>query len=143
MRRNGNVIMVAPTEEIAAREKLELESQKQVEELAPLHSELIQIKYAKAADLADLLKSDENRLLSERGNVTIDERTNTLLVQDTAAKLNEIRSLVEKLDIPVRVGSGEPLWAFSNAVVAILRVFVKSALKNNGVKIHILRARRT
>lgn len=59
MRRNGNVIMVAPTEEIAAREKLELESQKQVEELAPLHSELIQIKYAKAADLADLLKSDE------------------------------------------------------------------------------------
>jgi len=102
MRRNGNVIMVAPTEEIAAREKLELESQKQVEELAPLHSELIQIKYAKAADLAELLKSDENRLLSERGNVTIDERTNTLLVQDTAAKLNEIRSLVEKLDIPVR-----------------------------------------
>jgi type IV pilus assembly protein PilQ len=102
MRRNGNVIMVAPTEEIAAREKLELESQKQVEELAPLHSELIQINYAKAADLADLLKSEENRLLSERGNVTIDARTNTLLVQDTAAKLNEIRSLIKKLDVPVR-----------------------------------------
>jgi len=102
MRKNGNVILVAPTEEIAAREKLELEAQKQVEELAPLHSELIQINYAKAQDLADLLKSSENRLLSERGNVTVDSRTNTLLVQDTAAKLDEIRALVEKLDIPVR-----------------------------------------
>jgi len=102
MRKNGNVILVAPTEEIAAREKLELEAQKQVEELAPLHSELIQINYAKAQDVADLLKSEENRLLSERGNVTVDSRTNTLLVQDTAAKLDEIRSLVKKLDIPVR-----------------------------------------
>jgi len=102
MRKNGNVIMVAPTEEIAAREKLELESQKQVEELAPLHSELIQINYAKAEELADLLKSEENRLLSERGNVTVDSRTNTLLVQDTAAKLDEIRALIKKLDIPVR-----------------------------------------
>ncbi|WP_457670573.1 type IV pilus secretin PilQ [Thiolapillus sp.] len=101
-RQNGNVILVAPTEEIAAREKLELESQKQVEELAPLHSELIQINYAKAETLADLLKSEENQLLSERGNVTIDERTNTLLVQDTAVKLGEIRALIEKLDIPVR-----------------------------------------
>ncbi len=101
-RQNGNVILVAPTEEIAAREKLELESQKQVEELAPLHSELIQVNYAKAEALADLLKSEENQLLSERGNVTIDERTNTLLVQDTATKLGEIRALIEKLDIPVR-----------------------------------------
>jgi type IV pilus assembly protein PilQ len=101
-RQNGNVILVAPTEEIAAREKLDLESQKQVEELAPLHSELIQVNYAKAEDLANLLKSEENQLLSERGNVTIDSRTNTLLVQDTATKLNEIRALVEKLDIPVR-----------------------------------------
>ncbi|WP_456380306.1 type IV pilus secretin PilQ [Thiolapillus sp.] len=101
-RQNGNVILVAPTEEIAAREKLELESQKQVEELAPLHSELIQVNYAKAETLAELLKSEENQLLSERGNVTIDERTNTLLVQDTAVKLGEIRALIEKLDIPVR-----------------------------------------
>ncbi len=102
MRKNGNVILVAPTEEIAAREKLELEAQKQVQELAPLHSELIQINYAKAQALADLLKSKENRLLSERGNVTVDSRTNTLLVQDTAAKLDEIRALVKKLDVPVR-----------------------------------------
>ena len=102
MRRNDNVVLVAPTEEIAAREKLELESQQQIEELAPLRSELVQVNYAKAADLASLLKSAENKLLSERGSVSIDERTNTLLVQDTAAKLSEIRSLVTSLDIPVR-----------------------------------------
>jgi len=102
MRRNDNVILVAPTEEIAAREKLELESQQQIEELAPLRSELVQVNYAKAADLAALLKSSENQLISDRGSVSIDERTNTLLVQDTAAKLNEIRALVGELDIPVR-----------------------------------------
>jgi len=102
MRRNDNVILVAPTEEIAAREKLELESQQQIEELAPLRSELIQVNYAKASDLAALLKSEANKLLSERGSVTIDERTNTLLIQDTAAKLSEIRELMSKLDIPVR-----------------------------------------
>ena len=102
MRRNDNVVLVAPTEEIAAREKLELESQQQIEELAPLRSELVQVNYAKAADLAALLKSSENKLISERGSVSIDERTNTLLVQDTAAKLTEIRALVNELDIPVR-----------------------------------------
>jgi len=101
-RQTGNVILVAPTEEIAAREKLELESQKQIEELAPLRSEYIQVNYAKATDLADLLKSEDNSLLSIRGNVTIDERTNTLLVQDTADKLIQIRELVSTLDIPVR-----------------------------------------
>ena len=102
MRRNDNVIMVAPTEEIAAREKLELESRQQIEELAPLRSEFIQINYAKAADMAELLKSEANRLLSERGNVTIDPRTNILLIQDTAAKLEEVRRLIKRLDIPVR-----------------------------------------
>ncbi len=102
MRRTDKVILVAPTEEIAAREKLVLESERQIEELAPLRAEFIQVNYAKAADLATLLKSEENRLLSERGNVTVDERTNTLLVQDTTSKLEEVRSLVELLDIPIR-----------------------------------------
>ncbi len=103
MRKTGNVIMVAPTEEIAAREKLELESKQQIEELAPLHSEYIQINYAKAAEIANLLKSKENQLLTpDRGNVTVDERTNTLLVRDTVAKLDDIHRLVKKLDIPVR-----------------------------------------
>lgn len=101
-RQVDNVIMVAPTEEIAAREQLELESQQKIEELAPLKSDFIQVNYAKADDLAILLKSEENRLMSERGNVTVDSRTNTLLVQDTASKLNEIRRLLQKLDIPVR-----------------------------------------
>ena len=103
MRQNGNVVLIAPTEEIAAREKLELESQKQIEELAPLYSEYIQVNYAKAKDIQELLKSADNQLLTpERGNVTVDERTNTLLVRDTAAKLDDIRRLIERLDIPVR-----------------------------------------
>ncbi|MHB8472228.1 MAG: type IV pilus secretin PilQ [Gammaproteobacteria bacterium] len=102
MRQNGNVILVAPAEEIASREKAELEAAKAVEELAPLRSEFVQINYAKAADLAALIKAKENSLLSARGSVTIDERTNTLLVQDTADKLADIRKLVATLDIPVR-----------------------------------------
>ncbi|HHJ17033.1 MAG TPA: type IV pilus secretin PilQ [Gammaproteobacteria bacterium] len=101
-RDNGNVMLIAPGEEIAAREKLELESQKQIEELAPLYSDFIQVNYAKAEDIATLLKSDESSLMSERGNAIIDERTNTLLIQDTADKLEEVRKLVALLDIPVR-----------------------------------------
>jgi len=102
MRQTGNVMLIAPSEEIAAREKLELESQKQIKQLEPLYSEFIQVNYAKAADIAKLLKSSDTSLLSDRGTATIDARTNTVLVQDTAAKLADIRKLVAKLDIPVR-----------------------------------------
>ncbi|MBI2992778.1 MAG: type IV pilus secretin PilQ [Gammaproteobacteria bacterium] len=102
MRQAGNVMMVAPQGEIAAREKLELESQKQVEELAPLRTEFVQINYAKASDLANLIRTEQNNLLSERGNVSIDERTNTLIIQDVSASLEAIRDMVAKLDIPVR-----------------------------------------
>lgn len=106
MRKNEDVILVAPSEELAAREKLELESQKQIEELAPLFSEFIQVNYAKAADLATLLKGEGGgegaSILSERGSVTIDQRTNTLLVKDTAERLEDIRRLITSLDIPVR-----------------------------------------
>jgi type IV pilus assembly protein PilQ len=102
MRQTGNVMLVAPSEEIAAREKLELESQKQIQELEPLYSEYMQVNYAKASDIAKLLKSGETTLMSDRGMATIDSRTNTLLVQDTAAKLAEIRKLIARLDIPVR-----------------------------------------
>lgn len=101
-RQAGNVIMVAPQEEIAAREKAELESSKQLAELAPLHTEFVQINYAKADDLAGLLKAKENKLLSERGNVSVDVRTNTLLIQETAEKLAEMRKIIGPLDIPVR-----------------------------------------
>lgn len=102
MRRSGNVIMIAPTEEIATREKLEIESKKQVEELAPLQSELIQINYAKASDLITLLHSQDKTLLSERGKVSVDERTNTLIVLETTDRLVSIRKLVAKLDVAVR-----------------------------------------
>ena len=102
MRQEGNVMLVAPIEELAAREKAELEASAQQAELAPLRSELIQVNYAKASELATLLKSGDNSLLSERGRVTVDQRTNTLLVQETRDRLAEIRSLVARLDIPVR-----------------------------------------
>lgn len=102
MRQAGNVLMVAPQEEIAAREKLELESQKQLAELAPLKTEFVEINYAKAADIATLLKAEANKLVSERGNVSVDQRTNTLLIQETAEKLAEMRKVITTLDVPVR-----------------------------------------
>ena len=102
MRQIDNVIMVAPNAEIAAREKLELEANKQVEELAPLRTEFIQINYAKADELAFLVKAPENSLLSERGSVTVDARTNTLIVQDVSKSLRNVRDMIDKLDIPVR-----------------------------------------
>ncbi len=102
-RQEGNVIYVAPAEELAAREKQLLESQKAMVELAPVRTEYVQVNYAKASDLAGLIKSQgKSSLLSERGSVAIDERTNTLLLQDTADRLADIRRLVSTLDIPVR-----------------------------------------
>ena len=102
MRQSGNVIMVAPTEEIAARERLELEAERQVQQLAPLRTEFVKVNYANAADLIQLIRAEENNLLSERGNVAIDARTNTLIVQDVASSLASIRDLIEELDVPVR-----------------------------------------
>jgi type IV pilus assembly protein PilQ len=103
MRQEGNVIYIAPAAEIAARERELLSARKEVQELAPLRSEYLQVNYAKASDLAALIKSGANNsLLSERGSVAIDERTNTLLLQDTAERLADIRRLVSTLDIPVR-----------------------------------------
>ena len=103
MRENGNVIIVAPAEEIAARETADLEARAAIGELEPLYSEFLQVNYAKAGDLAALIGGDSgNTLLSERGSVGIDDRTNTLLVQDTAERLQDIRRLVRTLDIPIR-----------------------------------------
>lgn len=121
----GNVVWVAPADEIATRERLALEARQKAAELEPLVSELIPVNYAKASEIAEILKSvravdtgydtsplgnvtvseietESNTLLSPRGNVTVDERTNTLLVQDTAAKIAEIRKLISQLDQPVR-----------------------------------------
>ncbi len=103
MRENGNVIIVAPAEEIAARETADLEAQQAISELEPLYSEFLQVNYAKAADLASLIDSDAtNSLLSERGSISVDDRTNTLLVQDTAERLQNIRRMVRTLDIPIK-----------------------------------------
>lgn len=101
-RKIGNVILVGPAEELANREKIELEGKKQIQDLGELKSELIQINYADASEVATLLKDQSNSLLTSRGNVSVDRRTNTLLVQDIASKLNEIRALLKKIDIPVR-----------------------------------------
>jgi len=101
-RRQDNVIIVAPAAEIASREKAELAARKETQELAPLRSEYLQVNYAKAKDMEGLIKTQTNSLLSPRGSVTVDERTNTLLLQDTADRLADIRRLVATLDIPVR-----------------------------------------
>ncbi len=103
MRRKDNVILVAPQAELAAHEKAELEAQKDIQDLAPLRTEFLAVNYAKASEIARLVKSTGGgSLLSARGNVTVDERTNTLLVQDTSENLTAVRNLVQTLDIPVR-----------------------------------------
>jgi len=103
-RRQDNVIIIGPTEELASREKAELAAHKEVQELSPVHAEFLQVNYAKVSDLAKLIKSAsaKDSMLSPRGSLSVDDRTNTLLVQDTADKLAEIRRLVQTLDVPVR-----------------------------------------
>lgn len=105
MRENGDVILVAPAQEIAEMERIELEARQQVQQLEPLRSEFIQINYAKASSLASLIASGGeggHSLLSERGSLSTDERTNTLLVRDTEDHLEDIRRLVTRLDVPVK-----------------------------------------
>lgn len=101
-RMEGNILLVAPSEELTARETQQLQSRQQVAELAPLISENIQINYAKAVDMANILKSGTNSILSPRGTASVDERTNTLLIRDTRDSILEARQLIEALDIPVR-----------------------------------------
>lgn len=101
-RQEGNVIFIAPANEIAAREKELLTARKEAQELSPLRTEYLQVNYAKASDLATLIKSGAGSLISDRGSVAIDERTNTLLLQDTSERLADIRRLVSTLDIPVK-----------------------------------------
>jgi len=101
MRQNGNVIMVAPAEEIAARETADLEAQLAISELEPVYSEFLQVNYAKASDLAALIDGS-NSMLSGRGSLGVDDRTNTLLVQDTAERLQDIRRMVRTLDVPIK-----------------------------------------
>lgn len=103
-RKVGNVLLVAPADEIAARERQELESQKQIADLAPLRRELLQVNYAKAADIAKLFQSvtSAEAKADERGTITVDERTNNIIAYQTQDRLDELRRIVAQLDIPVR-----------------------------------------
>lgn len=98
----GNILLVAPAEELARREANELKSNQEVEKLVPLYTEFLQINYAKADEIALLLDGGKSKILSERGSVSVDVRTNTLLIQDTAKKLDDVRRLIEILDIAVK-----------------------------------------
>ncbi len=98
---SGNVMLIAPAQEIAAREKLELEASKQVIELAPLINETIQVNYAKAEELAKLVSSGKTSMLSARGTISVDQRTNKLLIKDTAENIDAVIALVEELDVAI------------------------------------------
>ncbi len=101
-RMQGNILMVAPSDELAAREAQTLQAKQQVEELAVLYSEYVQINYAKAAEFAELIKNEDTSLLSPRGSVSVDERTNTLLIRDTASSIEDIKRMVTILDVAIR-----------------------------------------
>ncbi len=102
MRKTGNVVWIAPRDELASREKLLLESRQQISELEPIHTESFQLNYQKSDAVQKLLTDPQQRILSKRGSVVGDPRTNTLFVQDTSAKLEEVRSLIKKIDVPIR-----------------------------------------
>jgi type IV pilus assembly protein PilQ len=102
MRKSGNVIWIAPRDELATREKLALESQSQISELEQTRTESFQMNYQKAADVQRLLTDASQRMLSKRGSAVVDARTNTLFVQDTPSRLVEVRKLIAKIDVPVR-----------------------------------------
>ncbi|CRM50806.1 Type IV pilus biogenesis and competence protein PilQ precursor [Pseudomonas sp. 44 R 15] len=100
----AGVLLVAPADELAARELLTLEARKQMAELAPLRRELLQVNYAKAADLAKLFQSMAGfeGATDERGSVAVDDRTNNIIAYQTAERLQELRRIVAQLDVPVR-----------------------------------------
>ena len=102
MRKNGNVIWVAPRDELATREKLALEAQQQIGELEATRTESFQMNYQKAADVQRLLSDKAQPILSKRGSAVVDARTNTLFIQDVPSRLEEVRKLIAKIDIAVR-----------------------------------------
>lgn len=102
MRKNGNVIQVAPREEIAAKEKIEFSSRQEITELEPLRTENFELAYAKAADVVNLISNDKQKILSNRGSANFDLRTNLLFVKDVPSSLDEVRKLIKLIDVPVR-----------------------------------------
>jgi type IV pilus assembly protein PilQ len=102
MRKNGNVVLIAPREELAVKEKQQLEAQQQISDLEPLQTEMFQLNYQKADAVQKLLSDKDGKFLSKRGNAVVDARTNILFVQDTALRLEEVRRLIRQIDIIVR-----------------------------------------
>ena len=102
MRKNGNVIQVAPREELAAKEKLNLAANQEIFDLEALHTESFQLAYSKGAEIVALLQSPTQRMLSKRGSAVVDARTNTVFVQDTPSRLEEARKLIKQVDVAVR-----------------------------------------
>lgn len=102
MRKNGNVIQVAPREEIAAKEKIDLTARQEISELEDLRTETFQLNYIKAEAFKKILTDDKQRLLSKRGSAVWDDRTNQMFIQDTPSKLDEVRKIITQVDIPVR-----------------------------------------
>ena len=102
MRKSGNVIQVAPREEIAAKEKIELTAHQEIAELEELRTESFQLSFQKGDVMAAMLTNDKQRMLSKRGSAVVDVRTNTMFVQDTGAHLEEVRKLIKQIDVPVR-----------------------------------------
>src|SRR5471032_67849 len=102
MRKNGNVVWIAPRDELATKEKLALESQQQIGELEAIRTESFQLNYQKAQDVQTLLKSPNQNVLSKRGSAVVDVRTNTVFVQDVPTRLEEVRRLIAQIDVPVR-----------------------------------------
>jgi type IV pilus assembly protein PilQ len=102
MRKNGNVIQVAPREEIAAKEKIDLTSHQEIADLEELRTESYPLSYQKGDAVVALLASDKQRILSKRGSAVVDKRTNTLFVQDTPSRLDEARKLIKQIDVPIR-----------------------------------------
>ena len=101
-RKNGNVVLIAPSDELATKEKLALEASQQISELEPLRTESFQLSYTKAEDVKKLVSDKDQKILSKRGSATSDVRTNTIFINDTPSKLDEVRRLIAQLDIPVR-----------------------------------------
>ncbi len=102
MRKNGNVVWIAPRDELATKEKLALESQQQIGELEAVRTESFVLNYQKAAEVQALLSSTTQKILSKRGSAVVDTRTNTVFVQDVPARLEEVRKLIAQIDVAVR-----------------------------------------
>jgi type IV pilus assembly protein PilQ len=102
MRKNGNVVLIAPREELAVKEKQQLESRQQISDLEPLQTEMFQLNYQKADAVQKLITDKDQKFLSKRGSAVVDPRTNILFVQDTAARLEEVRRVIRQIDVTVR-----------------------------------------